>query len=623
MKRYWTVLTLFLFAAMPAQADFPSTINYQGRLVSGTNLVNDVVDMTFRLYTSSTGGSAIFESTNSVLVVDGLYNTEIGENIALGDLHDALNQYPIYLEVEVNGDTLEPRERFAAVPFALKTAPPSQGQNVSILDDRGVETFYPSLTNAFDNLESGQTLRLYSGIHPLEVQPVPVGSATDPKGLAGLVLDNKHDIRIEGIGGPTISSAQYGDYLFIQNSYNIEIEGITFDGPGPSSGIATLFTMINFRHTNRNIRIANCRFTNFGNHGISHLGGDKLTTHVLIENCHFENGGMTGHPALGDDGAAISGIGSYWTIVNNHIINVLRGIEIEGPGPSSQSHIVIAKNTLRDIWSHGIMLFASSKVAENYSSISISDNVLSGLNPRKPEVNHGGWGIFIGGGEFISIRGNIVSDFPHAPGAIGFIPGTPMQHIAIQNNIIYSRRNVPQPHFRGIFLWQSNTNSMSHFRIDGNIVTGAELYGIYVNGFGHTVMNNSIIGNGSTPNDHGLLVATSIGDTDEIQVSGNFFQGNANGITVTTDVGPCVYFGDNFFRDNTHNDIADERATPGDCGRMVFGDLIVSGDLTASTVSADSIHPSDGVTITNAVAVWNGSDVDTNEWVFIDGVRVQ
>jgi len=100
-------------------AQAPEMFRYQGRLVSGTNLVNATLPMSFKLYDAPTGGTPLYEDSSSVLVVDGLYSVTIGKNTVFGSLGDALTNAMVYLDLTVNGETLAPRERLVAVPYAL------------------------------------------------------------------------------------------------------------------------------------------------------------------------------------------------------------------------------------------------------------------------------------------------------------------------------------------------------------------------------------------------------------------------------------------------------------------------------------------------------------------------
>ena len=125
MSAYRTSLgtALACAIAMSAQAQVPSLIHYQGRLISGTNLYNGSVALTLSIYTNATAGAALCVDSNSaVSVVDGLYSTFIGDNVTAGSLTGALATGNAFIEVAVNGTKLAPRERIGAVAFALRAA---------------------------------------------------------------------------------------------------------------------------------------------------------------------------------------------------------------------------------------------------------------------------------------------------------------------------------------------------------------------------------------------------------------------------------------------------------------------------------------------------------------------
>jgi len=97
----------------------PALINYQGRLLDGTNLVNGNVELSLHLFSVPTGGSSIYEDSNTVAVTDGLYATAIGDDTISGSLADALTNAQVWIEAVVNGVALSPRERVASVAYAL------------------------------------------------------------------------------------------------------------------------------------------------------------------------------------------------------------------------------------------------------------------------------------------------------------------------------------------------------------------------------------------------------------------------------------------------------------------------------------------------------------------------
>ena len=100
------------------RAQAPALINYQGRVVNGTNLVNGNVGLALRLYNQASGGTLLYEDSNTVTVADGLYSTFLGDNTTTGTLAAALANTNVFLEVRVNGSALAPRERVGAAAYA-------------------------------------------------------------------------------------------------------------------------------------------------------------------------------------------------------------------------------------------------------------------------------------------------------------------------------------------------------------------------------------------------------------------------------------------------------------------------------------------------------------------------
>ncbi|HMO51796.1 MAG TPA: hypothetical protein PKA21_11785, partial [Kiritimatiellia bacterium] len=120
------LLALFAVPTPEAKAQAPLLINYQGRLMDGTNLMNGPVNLRFRIFNAESGGFLVYESTNIATAVDGLYTSTIGQFTTIGNLLPGLgldggDGGPRWLQVAVNGVDLTPRERIAAVPFSVAT----------------------------------------------------------------------------------------------------------------------------------------------------------------------------------------------------------------------------------------------------------------------------------------------------------------------------------------------------------------------------------------------------------------------------------------------------------------------------------------------------------------------
>ena len=115
-------ISCILASVLTAQE--PQMFRYQGRILDNDALVSGNLDFSFKLYDTPTGGSSLYEDAATIAVVDGLYSTMIGDDTTSGgDLGDALNNPAVYLEIEVGGETLTPRERIVSVPYAMNGLP--------------------------------------------------------------------------------------------------------------------------------------------------------------------------------------------------------------------------------------------------------------------------------------------------------------------------------------------------------------------------------------------------------------------------------------------------------------------------------------------------------------------
>ena len=121
-----TGLVVAVAANLWAQA--PEMFRYQGRLASGATVVNATLPMSFKLYNAPNGGTKMYEDSNSVAVVNGLYSTYVGDNTVFGSLTNAMTNAAVYLELTINGETLSPRERLVSVPYALNAGASSANQ---------------------------------------------------------------------------------------------------------------------------------------------------------------------------------------------------------------------------------------------------------------------------------------------------------------------------------------------------------------------------------------------------------------------------------------------------------------------------------------------------------------
>lgn len=113
----------FVAAAMRVQAadGIHKQINFQGKLQNnnGTNVADDDYSVTFTLYTAGTGGSVLWDETQTVSTTDGIFRVSLGSvDTSLGSVN--FNSDSIYLGIQVEADPeMTPRVRFTAVPYAF------------------------------------------------------------------------------------------------------------------------------------------------------------------------------------------------------------------------------------------------------------------------------------------------------------------------------------------------------------------------------------------------------------------------------------------------------------------------------------------------------------------------
>jgi len=109
-------------AGSPDGVDPPALLQYQARLLDtgGMPVDDPALDVTFRIYDTPLGGSALYTETKTVSVSGGLLSTVIGDVTPLAD--DVFEgDAELYLGVQLGTDSeMAPRSRFASVPYAIR-----------------------------------------------------------------------------------------------------------------------------------------------------------------------------------------------------------------------------------------------------------------------------------------------------------------------------------------------------------------------------------------------------------------------------------------------------------------------------------------------------------------------
>lgn len=113
-----------------------STIPVQGRLTTAAGApINDDIIMTFKLYDSAVGGTALCTDTHWVAVEHGLFSTIVGDCS-----QEIYNGQLLYLGISVSSDSeMSPRQIILPVPYALSLVPAAIISNTS--GGRGLQVF--------------------------------------------------------------------------------------------------------------------------------------------------------------------------------------------------------------------------------------------------------------------------------------------------------------------------------------------------------------------------------------------------------------------------------------------------------------------------------------------------
>ena len=120
MKKLLTALSVvgFVMAAQVAQAAAPQLVPVQGVLTDSAGIpIDSSATMTFSIYTSEVGGTAIWTETQDVLVEDGLFTAYLGDVTAI-DLVTFRDNGDLWLGIQVGSDAEMDRMFLGSGPFA-------------------------------------------------------------------------------------------------------------------------------------------------------------------------------------------------------------------------------------------------------------------------------------------------------------------------------------------------------------------------------------------------------------------------------------------------------------------------------------------------------------------------
>ena len=123
------VLFLCLMMAISASAQMPKTLNYQGTLTSGSTVVPDGnYNVTFRLYTAPSGGSAVWTEAQTVVTRNGVFNAVLGKFVPL----PASFNTSYWMSLKIGADPeASPRLEMTGVCYSMHSAVADSARKVA------------------------------------------------------------------------------------------------------------------------------------------------------------------------------------------------------------------------------------------------------------------------------------------------------------------------------------------------------------------------------------------------------------------------------------------------------------------------------------------------------------
>ncbi len=113
------ILVFFFLTFFPCLGltQIPQKMNYQGYLTDTSGVpINGTIQMTFSIYDVSTGGTALWSETQNVVVNQGFFSVNLGDNNPLSLAFDK----PYYLGVRVGSDLdMVPRRELTSAGYAF------------------------------------------------------------------------------------------------------------------------------------------------------------------------------------------------------------------------------------------------------------------------------------------------------------------------------------------------------------------------------------------------------------------------------------------------------------------------------------------------------------------------
>jgi len=561
-------------------AEVPGTINYQGYLTDGSgNPVTATESMTFSIYATASGGTALWSEFESVPVSNGTFTNQLGDSTAFPV--GLFNGQDLYVGVKVGADPeMVPRKPVTSAPYAFKSAmadtatladTATQADNATTLAGLAASTYDQSTeVTAVQAQADSNSTRLDS----IEATDADITAVVAGAGLNGGATSGGAELSLAA-GGVQASNMAFNSVSGGALQANAVTTGKILDSTISPSDMDTsgLFTnldadLLDGQQASEIIEAASDEVrTPISSVPISI---NQSGSYYLTENLSHTN-------------AAVSAIN---VIADNVTINMM-GFTLSGPGKTSgtsnsgilindQTNVTVMNGTVRGFGANGIVEVSSFGDLHRLIDVQVIDN--------------GGSGIFLRGGNH-QVRNCSAQD----NGTIGIFSGPEslLTHNIAANNgttgiqstsySILTHNTVSNSQSDGIIGGQgtiilSNTVQLSQGIqgifggfgskiINNNVFSNAQ-WGIFADGGnlikGNTIIFNNIdnaIGRGGLRVNNDSRVVDNLLDSNRehniyVQNADNVLDGNhvtdaVNAAGNGTGYGIFFQSSDNFFRNNT------------------------------------------------------------------------
>jgi hypothetical protein len=244
---FWFALLAAVIVAPFASraATVPGTITFAARIVDEKTEaeLTGSHTATFALYDAETGGTSVWNESHPVEVEDGMVFVELGSQNTLDT--KVFDGKQLWLQVSVDGNTMEPRIALASVPYAVRAAAASKAEDSDKIGGVALDGLQKQITGTCN---TGQYL---TGVNPdgtvnCKDDQAGVGDITAVvagSGLTGGAPSGQATLALIGCSANEILKSTGTGWMCASDADTGDITGVTA-GPGlvggGTSGTVTL-----------------------------------------------------------------------------------------------------------------------------------------------------------------------------------------------------------------------------------------------------------------------------------------------------------------------------------------------------------------------------------------------